>query len=548
MIGKIKKGSGFKGCVNYVLGKEQAVLLHADGVLTESRGDIIRSFCMQTGMNPDLKKPVGHIALSYSAVDAPKLTDEKMVQLAQEYMREMKITDTQYIIVRHQDREHPHVHIVFNRIDNNGKTISDRNDMYRNEQVCKKLKTKHGLYFAGGKEQVKQHRLKEPDKSKYEIYTAVKNEIGKSKNWRQLQERLAEKGITVRFKYKGQTSEIQGVSFSKGEYTFKGSEIDRNFSFSKLDKCFGDAGLNTVGNQRQTAFTPVREPLPTQGKTDSPLITGSLGLFTASSPPADEEPNLNLRKKKKKEKNNLICKHMEKNLILEGLLSMVTELKEKQEAQVTPASREETLERLNAIEQVLSELHSNPAIPEKDLQAIQSQLDEIRNGMQSQQKHIEDTKKIVLETYRCFKVMLDTLGSCKTDKEEAAPLPLYQRIYNKVASWIRPGLFLFSAVLVICSVSIFLNIRLAERMQQLQDNDMKYRYLLMQGQADGETFDILENKFKWQRDNGFIRSLTDSVMDFEYRIQKQAEALERARLLNEQAEQLKKEADKLGKP
>ena len=29
MIGKIKKGSGFKGCVNYVLGKEQAALLHA---------------------------------------------------------------------------------------------------------------------------------------------------------------------------------------------------------------------------------------------------------------------------------------------------------------------------------------------------------------------------------------------------------------------------------------------------------------------------------------------------------------------------------------
>ena len=54
-----------------------------DRVLTESRGDIIRSFCMQTGMNPDLKKPVGHIALSYSTVDAPKLTDGKMVQLAQ---------------------------------------------------------------------------------------------------------------------------------------------------------------------------------------------------------------------------------------------------------------------------------------------------------------------------------------------------------------------------------------------------------------------------------------------------------------------------------
>ena len=66
MIGKIKKGSGFKGCVNYVLGKEQAALLHAEGVLAESNWDIIRSFILQAGMNPDLKKPVGHIALTRS--------------------------------------------------------------------------------------------------------------------------------------------------------------------------------------------------------------------------------------------------------------------------------------------------------------------------------------------------------------------------------------------------------------------------------------------------------------------------------------------------
>ena len=204
--------------------------------------------------------------------------------------------------MRHQDREHPHVHIVFNRIDNNGKTISDRNDMYRNEQVCKKLKAKHGLYFAKGKEQVKQHRLKEPDKSKYEIYTAVKNEIGKSRNWQQLQHRLAEKGITIQFKRKGQTDEIQGISFSKGEYTFKGSEIDRSFSFSKLDRYFGDTGLNVAESQRQTAFAPIREQIPTRSNAESPFISGSLGLFSAAPSPVDEEPNLNLRKKKKKKK------------------------------------------------------------------------------------------------------------------------------------------------------------------------------------------------------------------------------------------------------
>ena len=239
---------------------------------------------------------------------------------------------------------------------------------------------------------------------------------------------------------------------------------------------------------------------------------------------------------------------MEENLILEGLLSMVTELKEKQEAQVTPASREETIERLNAIEQALSELHNNPAVPEKELQAIQSQLADIRNAEQEQQQSIGEVRKFVTATYRCLKEMLDALDSYHkertTEKAETEPASLSQRI----SGLLRPKLLFFLAGLVICFVSLFLNIHLAGRMQQLQDNDMKYRYLLMQGQADGETFDILENKFKWQRDNGFIRSLTDSVMDFEYRIQKQAEALERARLLNEQAEQLKKEADKLGKP
>ena len=287
--------------MNYVLGKEQAALLHAEGVLAESKQDIIRSFCMQTEMNPGLKKPVGHIALSYSVVDAPKLTDEKMVQLAQEYMREMKITDTQYIIVRHQDREHPHVHIVFNRIDNNGKTISDSNDMYRNEQVCKKLKEKHGLYFAKGKEHVKQYRLREPDKTKYEIYTAIKTEIGKSRNWQQLQKQLAEKGIGIQFKYKGQTDDIQGVSFFKGEYTFKGSEIDRNFSFSKLDKYFGDAGLTVAGSNKQMITAQVQERVI--NKSDNSLLAGLGGLFSVSSSPVDETPdNPDLRKKKKKKK------------------------------------------------------------------------------------------------------------------------------------------------------------------------------------------------------------------------------------------------------
>ena len=57
-------------------------------------------------------------------------------------MEKMGIRDTQYIIGRHYDKEHPHVHIAFNRVDNNGRTISDKNDRYRSERICKELTRK----------------------------------------------------------------------------------------------------------------------------------------------------------------------------------------------------------------------------------------------------------------------------------------------------------------------------------------------------------------------------------------------------------------------
>ena len=79
---------------------------------------------------------------------------------------------------------------------------------------------------------------------------------------------------------------------------------------------------------------------------------------------------------------------------------------------------------VGAIEQALSKLHSNLAVPIEKLQTIQSQLDDIRNRMQGQQ-HIGDTKKITLETYRNFRIMVDILNSYKTNKEEVALLPFY---------------------------------------------------------------------------------------------------------------------------
>ena len=132
-------------------------------------------------------------------------------------------------------RQHPHCHIVFNRVDNDGKTISDKNDHFRNEKVTKALKEKYGLTFGTGKEKVNIQRLNEPDKTKYEIHKIIQSALKSAKNWNQFESLLAKEKIQVKFKYKGQSNEVQGISFSKGDYSFKGSEIDRQFSYSKID-------------------------------------------------------------------------------------------------------------------------------------------------------------------------------------------------------------------------------------------------------------------------------------------------------------------------
>jgi hypothetical protein len=236
MVAKIVKGKSFKGVVNYVLDKaKQTQLLAAEGVRLKSRESIIQSFVTQSGLNPKVSKIVGHISLNFSAQDKDKLTNKKMEQIAREYMTKMEIINTQYIIGRHYDKEHPHIHIVFNRVDNNGKTISDKNDRYRSEKICKELTERHKLYFAQGKENVKTHRLKEPDKTKYEIYDTLKTAVPGCKNWDELKKELQKQGIATMFKYKSNTDEIQGVMFQKNGYTFNGSKIDRQFSYSKID-------------------------------------------------------------------------------------------------------------------------------------------------------------------------------------------------------------------------------------------------------------------------------------------------------------------------
>ena len=140
-MGDLKKRASFARVVNYVNNPKKARLIDSKDVRLDDNATIAKSMQGQADDKPGrkLKNPVYHISLDFAHEDTPKLTDELMVEIAREYMRRMGITNIQYIVCRHTDREHQHLHIVANRVDNDGNTISDSNDNVRNVKVCKTL-------------------------------------------------------------------------------------------------------------------------------------------------------------------------------------------------------------------------------------------------------------------------------------------------------------------------------------------------------------------------------------------------------------------------
>lgn len=261
MIAKIVTGKSFGGAVRYLLEKSgHARMLDSDGIDTRSIRDMIGSFNFQRKARPEKAQVVGHISLSFHKNDAPKLTDGFMTELAREYMQRMGITDTQYMIVRHTDTEHPHLHILYNRVKYDAKLVRSHNERIRSVAVCKAMKQKHALTFSEGKENVKTEKLHDPDKIKYGIYEAVKAILPSCLSLPELAERLRDKGITTTFVHRGgdPRKEIQGVIFTMLGLTLKASQVDRKFSYANLCKAIE---RNKAERQRQAAPMSTPEPI-----------------------------------------------------------------------------------------------------------------------------------------------------------------------------------------------------------------------------------------------------------------------------------------------
>ncbi|TPE43326.1 relaxase/mobilization nuclease domain-containing protein [Pontibacter mangrovi] len=276
MIGKVMIGKSFSGCVRYVVQKPEAVLLDAEGIRTETASAMVADFNLQRQLRPELEKAVGHIALSWSTQDAAKLTPAIMAARAKEYMEKMQIKDTQYLIVQHWDKQHPHLHIVYNRVDYESKTISDKFQHRRNAKVCRELTQKHGYYLAPGKGQVNRQRLKGADKVKYELHDAVKEALGRARSWQELERLLTAKSIRIDYKCRRGTDEVQGVSFHMGELSFKGSAVDRSLSYGNITR-----RLEQNRQQSQQVAPAPRPRQPSYVRPQAPALVPSSGESSA---------------------------------------------------------------------------------------------------------------------------------------------------------------------------------------------------------------------------------------------------------------------------
>lgn len=300
MIGKIVTGKSFGGAVEYVLRKEKVRLLDSDGVDTESIRSIIDDFNFQRKARREIAKVVGHISLSFHRDDAPTLTDDRMRELAAAYMECMGIADTQYIVARHNDTEHPHLHIIYNRVKYDRTLVADKNERRRNVKVCKQLKRRYGLTFSNGKRDIKSEWLHGADKVRQEVFDAITRILPKCDRIADLSAKLKRQGIGVQFVHRGNDPKkaVQGVTFTKDGLTFKGSQVDRKFSYAGLSKTIRErvetlareAADEEIKYMRERRREQERDTTPKPRKAEKPQPPQVKREETPCLQPATQQP------------------------------------------------------------------------------------------------------------------------------------------------------------------------------------------------------------------------------------------------------------------
>lgn len=157
MVAKVITGKTIRGVLSYNENKVKegtAAVIGAEGFCDDFNRltfrDKLNTFAYQMSKNPNVKTNAVHISLNFDCGD--KLNDEKLNSIAQSYLARIGFGEQPFLIYRHFDAAHPHIHLVTTNIRMDGSRI-DLHNIGRNqsEQARKEIEFEFRLIKAQGK-------------------------------------------------------------------------------------------------------------------------------------------------------------------------------------------------------------------------------------------------------------------------------------------------------------------------------------------------------------------------------------------------------------
>lgn len=183
MVAKITIGSSLFGAIKYNADKVnegKGQLLDTNKIFNDGTGkvDIVQALHDFERHMPNqmrTEKPVIHISLNPHPDD--KLTDGELTQMAHEYMQRMGYGDQPYIIVKHEDIDRHHLHIVSVRVDEQGKRVNCDFTKRRSLNILRDFEQRYDLNRCQKRENGQQNPLHPVNPNTGDIKKQVGNTI-----------------------------------------------------------------------------------------------------------------------------------------------------------------------------------------------------------------------------------------------------------------------------------------------------------------------------------------------------------------------------------
>ena len=180
---------------------------------------------------------------------------------------------------------------------------------------------------------------------------------------------------------------------------------------------------------------------------------------------------------------------------------------------------------------------------------IIAMLEEMKSGMKNQKQPQIDLSKVEQLSGRLENTINTTADNTARLVEiiEVAHQPVIHQRKITIDIVSKETVFLFvGMVIVIIGLSSWLYFATRPNYDRI-DNDLKYRYILMKGEATPERISELENIFEINRDNTKIRQMLKDVTDYERTVKAKAALEEQNRRKTIEAQQLKDKAESIKK-